>query len=1058
MNQTFTSTIISASAGTGKTYTLATRFIALLALGEAPESMIALTFARKAAHEFRERILKDLAAGAADEKGAAALAERIRKAWHGDGSNPPLSPGVDESEHPLNKEAFTSMLQWVVATMGRTRLSTLDSFFSSLLSAGCGELGIGQFSLIGDGERAGVVRAVTDRLLFDIAQDPKESAEFQDVVAALTEGGGRDKSSPHAVFSSLIENYLDEFINTGCNMDMWGNVSAFGLPEPREPKRYTHAERDEVKESLRQVYADAPHKDLSAGIQKLMGGSPPNKAEYTCMVKSAGMLTDATPAERALKGTLLRMVEEARQLILWQCMNRSRSIARFLMKYLLYYTVDVTNNGRFEYSDITRKIPALVASDAARQRLDYRLDNRYHHWMLDEFQDTSDIQWNALKPLIENQVAETAAAPDKSSDRSLFVVGDIKQSIYQWRGGRPAIFASLLSDAPWSESLQRVDMNLSWRSTPCIMDFVNQTFRDFPQVKEHRSAPPLLDRKGYVGLYTCYNGSSSPYPQACRIICGILETLPVKQKQMSVGIIVRTNKIATQIYDNLKSHFGDALPIYLDGQPESVVRNPLGEVLLAFFRWLEHPADTYREAEFKTSPLGCCLKEGEQYWTHWLDVLENSGYAAVLEDFKARLEDNGFALSAHHREVLGLCIREAYAFDACGGALSDWISRLENLSCTCMPPKHAVHIITIHKSKGLEYDAVILPFIQTTGHSAFFSTANVSRLYPNGGGGILIPTGKSAGALVTMWPQLQGPMDNAEQAANEAGLNELYVALTRAAYANYIILHGAQNPNNCSYSGIIKQSITGPDGQKLMSKDKEDILCKLEYGDREWYESAGFDDRDAADAETDREPVLLPGAAPRRRRESPSKSESAPAIPPRRRQAAAQDGAPDPAEFGTRVHALFEQMGRCGSAELPGWVANPADAAGKLVAAALRQPDIQALLSPPANSMVLVEQPVESVTKGAWTSAFIDRLTLVKDGNKVVSAQIVDFKTDKRREASREEQDTALRERHFAQMKAYHNLVCNAFGLPPDKVTVTLVSCPSDGEPRAVPYGAGVKW
>ncbi len=1037
MPTTFTSSIISASAGTGKTYQLATRFIALLALGEAPESMIALTFARKAAHEFRERILKDLAAGASGDAGAAALADRIRKAWHGNEGAPPLAPGIRESNHPLDKQAFTLMLQRVVAAMARTRLSTLDSFFTSILSSGRAELGVGQFAQIGEEEMPGIIRRVTDTMLYEISQDQAAAESFSEIIEALA---GEDKLTPHQAFAKFVYAFLDEFVDGGCNTELWGNHTAFNLPAPCCPEKRSLAKRQEITAALNNAYGGNPPGKLATAVGKVIAGKLPNKEEFLALQKAAA---ESGESAGALAATLSQLEEETRQLALWQCVTRSRALAGFLMKYFQYYTADVTNCGKFGYSDITRRIPILLEGDGARERLDYRLDNRYRHWMLDEFQDTSEIQWRALKPLTENLVSETAAAPDRSAERSLFVVGDIKQSIYQWRGGKPSIFKSLLTNEPWCRALQPVDMNRSWRSAPCIMDFVNRTFRDFPQVKEHRSAPPLQNAPGYVGLYTCSNGRKTPTPQACEIIREILESLPIGEKQMSVGIIVRKNDTAGQIYEYLKQHFGDTLPIYLDGLAQSVVNNPLGEVLLAFFRWLAHPADSYREAEFKTSPLGACMQGGELLWSHWQQETERGGYAAVLRCFKEKLAANGFVLSQHHEAVLDLCIREAIAFDARGGTTADWITRLENLSCAVVPPKHAVHIITIHRSKGLEYDAVILPFIQVPAQSAFFLSNNVDRLNAPDGS-ILVPQKQGASALAAMWPQLQASLDTAEQAANEAGLNELYVALTRAAYANYIIMHASLKPGNNSFGGIIKNSLPDSDAGQLANTGF------LEYGEKDWFLTAGLKDRPAPER-GDAAPVVLPKAAPRRSRKSPSKAHDATIQENEMPQSAphTEDGFA-PAEFGTLVHALFEQVGHCGNAPLPPWATAPANDAQRVVAKALQQPDIRALLSPPPGSLILREQPVEAVSGGSWTSAVIDRLTLFRHGESVTGAHIVDYKTDRRGDAEPQEQDAALVERHAPQLAAYRDLVCRAFSLPREKVSATLLSCPREGEARLV--------
>ena len=109
-----TNMLISASAGTGKTYQLSLRFLGLLALnsGNHPERLIAITFTRKAAGEFKDRILTDLAAGATDEAGAARLKERLWAVIKGTDGEPGLWPGAPEAwkEENLHRERFLHLL------------------------------------------------------------------------------------------------------------------------------------------------------------------------------------------------------------------------------------------------------------------------------------------------------------------------------------------------------------------------------------------------------------------------------------------------------------------------------------------------------------------------------------------------------------------------------------------------------------------------------------------------------------------------------------------------------------------------------------------------------------------------------------------------------------------------------------------------------------------------------------------------------------------------------------------------------------------------------------
>lgn len=147
-----TNMLISASAGTGKTYQLSLRFLGLLALnsGNHPERLIAITFTRKAAGEFKDRILTNLAAGATDEAGAARLKERLWAVIKGTDGEPGLWPGAPEAwkEENLHRERFLHLLHILVQNLARLNLCTIDSLFAQIASASTFELGVSGFSMI----------------------------------------------------------------------------------------------------------------------------------------------------------------------------------------------------------------------------------------------------------------------------------------------------------------------------------------------------------------------------------------------------------------------------------------------------------------------------------------------------------------------------------------------------------------------------------------------------------------------------------------------------------------------------------------------------------------------------------------------------------------------------------------------------------------------------------------------------------------------------------------------------------------------------------------------
>ena len=146
------STMIRASAGSGKTWQLSNRYLSLMVLGVAPEKIIALTFTRKAAGEFTGRIMTRLAAGAVGEEPAAELAKELKEIIFGRADIPALVIGEDSSggvNLPVMDAAyFQGLLEKLVAVLDRLALSTLDSYFVRIVRNFSLELGLSGFCLL----------------------------------------------------------------------------------------------------------------------------------------------------------------------------------------------------------------------------------------------------------------------------------------------------------------------------------------------------------------------------------------------------------------------------------------------------------------------------------------------------------------------------------------------------------------------------------------------------------------------------------------------------------------------------------------------------------------------------------------------------------------------------------------------------------------------------------------------------------------------------------------------------------------------------------------------
>lgn len=231
-----------------------------------------------------------------------------------------------------------------------------------------------------------------------------------------------------------------------------------------------------------------------------------------------------------------------------------------------------------------------------KRDLQYRMYCRYDHWMLDEFQDTSQPQWRVIKPFLDD-LAESKAG----NEGSIFVVGDIKQSVYQWRGGDPELFRSVSSQL----QLEQRGMSTSYRSVQPVLDLVNDicdyartapgcepaALEQWGEYPEHRCAPHLEGRPGASQIWQAPKTENvSANDLVCQAAADILERTGALRRGLETAILVSTKNQALVIKGWLTDH---GIPAEVCDDVPVGVDSPLGKNLLYFFRWLLMPGDPF---------------------------------------------------------------------------------------------------------------------------------------------------------------------------------------------------------------------------------------------------------------------------------------------------------------------------------------------------------------------------------------------------------------------------------------------------------------------------------
>jgi ATP-dependent helicase/nuclease subunit A len=971
--------LILASAGSGKTFQLGNRIIGLVAGGAEPERIVALTFTRKAAGEFSDSMLTKLAEAAASETFAADLRQAISL------------PHAD----------FRESLERVIRALPGLTLSTMDGFFAKVVRGFQYELGLtgGKFDLL-EGPRAA---ALTDEMLASILNDALAREAGEEFFHAFRRATiGKEDQGVLNALRSFVGQWQIRY-QESANLE-WGPPSLVEVMPEEWANRKSglasaiHRGLDDIvytrkgqRESLEKEIANLENHvigggSLGSGISSLMASILDAVASQTgdLTVKSYKEFTIAGPTADALR----TMVALAAHCEFAAALLRTRAVRQVVSAFDALCAKRLRRRGLLGFNDVKLLMGDWARSEDSRLRreaVDFRLDSRIDHWLLDEFQDTSRSDWNGLQPLID----EAASA----EEGSLFIVGDRKQAIYAWRGGDVGLFDEVMER--YRGGLETESMAESWRSCPEVLALVNRVCGDLTSMRgifgevadkwdwqPHFPAGPLkqASKRGQA-MVEVVGGWDERLERLIRL----LHELGVGQRAMSCGILLRGNKQAREVTDHLRAHGFDVIE---EGRREPAKDNPVGIAISHLLKWLANPADAMAREVVEMSPLAATLRNhhGEPWWKIWEQLthsISQHGFAATIGAIVAATSADW---SEFGRRRAGDLIAALASLDAQGGVsikeAADWLDRLE---VSQSPGVAAVQVMTIHKAKGLGFDLVILPEIpdETIPQSQYFDVAE-------GDGWLTQTPPKWARAII---PELREAEKRWAGSQQYEAFCMLYVALTRAKRGLYVLLEPpskTSDPDKSSLANWLGRS-AGADGTNGPA---------YQNGIPNWPENIAMLDREPA---PDSAPP--PGRpVPRRQQFTPSGSKSK-TRPPKHSSSGMR--------FGTEVHALLEQVTWLDDTQpqLP-----PTDA-GNAVARLIRNPDLDGVFFKRERKIDLfLEQSTDAIVNGQLLSGIIDRLHLHRspDGE-VVGIEIIDFKTDA------VQTPDELIERYAGQMLAYRN-------------------------------------
>ena len=460
--------VLEASAGTGKTSVLVWRYINLLKAGVEPGNILAMTFTRKAAAEMRERIIREL-------KEAAARSEFDQARWND-----------------------------VRDRLGEIAISTIDAFCLSLLREFPLEADLDPgFEMADETEVPRLVEESLDRSLRIFAGLARTEPDVALVLAQL--GVSRTREG----LASLLErrlvawSALDRFLARGpsdltaeivCRRAATalqdalravpGGLARFLADGPIDHPRYRLLIRDlnrlaELERAsdaqIRGVLERAAAHFLTAeGKARKSGAIPPYKGERDYPSAEAAKRHRAAAFQVAphVEKVMAGFTRDLNVVL-------ARGIKRMFGVALAQYRKALDDRSILDFSDVLQRALHLLRQMDEFSQSRFRLESRYHHVLVDEFQDTSRAQWELVSLLIQSWGEGLGLA----TQPSIFIVGDRKQSIYRFRDAEVAV---LQEAGRYIEGLRpsgspRRSISRSFRALPELLEFVNELFGEMSQ-------------------------------------------------------------------------------------------------------------------------------------------------------------------------------------------------------------------------------------------------------------------------------------------------------------------------------------------------------------------------------------------------------------------------------------------------------------------------------------------------------------------------------------------------------------------------------------------------
>lgn len=609
---------VKASAGSGKTFTLASRYVSLLFKSD-PSKIMAVTFTNKAVIEMKERVLKFLKTLDKDQAILNAVSNES---------------GLSQDEILRKRDKLLEKF-----LKDSANITTIDSFLHKILKK------FGYY--VGFGGGFDVKQSLNDEF-FKLFLHSLKDYEFNELL----------KLSKEAEETKKLSEFFEKLYSK--DRELMGLSFSGVVKKPNDSK--ARAEFEKLKKHIlnHNLSSSSAKKAIDIDFENIIGTTwiaKKSLSEYQYFKKKGLYEPWFEDVLGVLQGYFKEYLRYKEQLFF-------QKVFKYYDRYKDIKSKYKKKNSEISHEDVPVLVDKILTDKFDREFLYFRLDGKVEHILIDEFQDTSVTQWKIFEPMVD-EITST-------DEKSFFYVGDVKQAIYRFRGGQRELFDYVAKRYVPNGLLTEV-LDTNYRSDKNIVEFVNKVFNLNEKAK--------LEDEGYVELDVVNN-----IEQLDKIYekIELLNKNGVKDKD--IAILVYSNDKGAQIAEFLESK-GRSVSIH---SKIKVTEQPFASAVISALKFIDNPKMGVEKLNFLSTI-------GEKWDENFFVGVEKGLPFFMISSIIKRYD------------LVDESTLKLLEFSRGFKSLKRFLKEVERYDETLSVGKNdGIVIMTIHSSKGLEFDHLIV--------------------------------------------------------------------------------------------------------------------------------------------------------------------------------------------------------------------------------------------------------------------------------------------------------------------------------------------------------------